>query len=196
MKNLEDHHKKNFIEVNERLGLAPDEYMFKMSHGAFENDTVVFADDLSNGHIIGKSISVASIAELKRLSGVPNDGEDDHVVYPVKGMLGSSANEAAITKQNITEDMKNEMTKAASAYVLGDPEKVREYEDLINKLMFPGKALVFSAEDLYIKSGQTCVLGKSGDTELYNFGTITIEQGGQIQVVGNTQVTCQIFTQL
>lgn len=196
MATLQDHHKKNFMEVNKRLGLTPDEHIFKSSHAAFNNDKVVFAADQASGDIIGKTIPVASIAELKRLSGVPNDGKDDHIDYQEITLLKSGLTAKNLKREDLDNDSMQLIQKAASAYILGNSEKVKDYEDLINAAMFPGNAVVFTAENLYVKSGQTVVLGGSGNPEIYNFGTITVEQGGQIQVIGNVQLTCQIFTQL
>jgi len=195
MATLQDHHKKNFMEVNKRLGLTPDEHMFKSSHAAFNNDKVVFAADQAGGDIIGKTIPVASIAELKRLSGVPYDAKDDHIEYPAP-LLKSGLTAKTLKREDLDNDSMELIQKAASAYILGNTEKVKDYEDLINAAMFPGNAVVFTAENLYVKSGQTVVLGGSGNPEIYNFGTITVERGGQIQVIGNVQLTCQIFTQL
>src|SRR5688572_8429633 len=141
MATLQDHHRKNFMEVNKRLGLAPDEHMFKMSHEAFKSDQVVFAADQASGDIIGKSIPIASIAELKRLSGVPHDNDDNHVNYPASLTSLKSAG-AAVTRENMSDEMRNHIAMAAAAYILGDPEKVKDYEDLINTHMFPGKAIV------------------------------------------------------
>src|SRR5690606_31509212 len=119
---LQDHHRKNFNDVNKRLGFASDEHMFKMSHAAFENDRVVFAADPANGHIAGKSIPVASIAELKRLSGIPQDGEDDHVNYPEPLLKLKSTNPGLLSGEGMNDEMRNHIAKAAAAYILGKPE--------------------------------------------------------------------------
>jgi hypothetical protein len=71
-----------------------------------------------------------------------------------------------------------------------------EKENLNKKLTFPAKAAAFAAENLYIKSGQVVTLGQAGDPSVYNFGTITVEEGGQIRVVGQVSINCQVFTQL
>lgn len=196
MATLQDHHRKNFMEVNKRLGLSPDEHMLMASHTAFENERGLFDAGQASGHIVSKSIEVASIAELKRLLGLPNEGGDDHVNYPDPLDAFTGTNHVSLTGDGISNEMKGQITKAATAYVLGNPEKVKEYEDLINTHMFPGKALVFSVEDLYIRSGQVLTLGTSGENEIYNIGTITVERGGEIRVEGNTTLHCQIFTQL
>ncbi len=192
MSNLQDHHKKKFKEVNERLGLASEIEVLKssISDVLVKKDTIVFGADELSSDIVGKVIPVGSIADLKKLSGIPYDADDSHVIYP-----DNFANKLSV-EEGISESMKEEITKAATAYILGNPDKVKHYEDHINAVMFPGKALVFAAEDLYIRNGQTVVLGGSGDPEIYNFGTITIENGGSISVIGNVQLTCQIFTQL
>lgn len=190
MANLQDHHKKNFMEVNARLGLETEKQMLKTASDVFaKKDVVVFGADQSSD-IVGKTVSVANIAELKKLSGTPYDAKDDQVEYPEKPskMLKAGG--------DISDRVREDISKAAAAYILGNPDKVRDYEGYINDAMFPGKAILFSVEDLYIKKGQTVVLGASGEPEIYNFGTITVEDGGQLSVVGNVQLTCQIFTQL
>lgn len=191
MNNLQDYHKKNFIEVNERLGITPKEQLLKSSTDDVfaKKDVIVFGSDKATSDIVGKVVPVASIAELKRLSGVPADADDSHVEYPEKtaGLLKTS---------DSSDSQREDIAKAASSYILGNPDKVKHYEDVINSSLFPGKAVLFSVEDLYIRSGQIVVLGQSGEPEIYNFGTITIEQGGELSIVGNVQLTCQVFTQL
>ncbi|MEN2399370.1 hypothetical protein GKZ90_0006250 [Flavobacterium sp. MC2016-06] len=192
MNNLQEHHKKNFEEVNERLGLTSENEVLKsLSNDILaKKDTIVFGADEASCDIVGKVIPVPHIAELKRLSGVPSDGDDTHVQYVEKPAVKYNSS------KNISDSEKEDIAKAATAYILGDPEKVKDYEDAINDTLFPGKAVLFSVENLYVKNGQTVVFGSTGEPEIYNFGTITIEKGGQLSVVGNIQLTCQLFTQL
>lgn len=192
MNNLEDYHKENFKEVNARLGLASEEQVLKSSTDDVfgKKDTIVFGADPSSCDIVGKVIPVANIAELKKLSGIPSDVDTSHIDIPEASPKTLTSNEG------ISDSAKEDIAKAASAYILGNPDKVKDYEDVINKTLFPGKAVVFSVENLYVRNGQTVVLGSTGEPEIYNFGSITIEKGGLLSVVGNVQLTCQIFTQL
>lgn len=191
MNNLKDYHKKNFNEVNERLGITPTENLLKSSTDDVfaKKDVIVFGSDKATCDFVGKVVPVASIAELKRLSGVPADADDSHVEYPEKtaGQLKTA---------DSSDSQKEDIAKAASSYILGNPDKVKHYEDVINSSLFPGKAVLFSVNDLLIKTGQTVILGQSGEPEIYNFGSITIQQGGELSIVGNVQLTCQVFTQL
>lgn len=197
MNTLQEHHKKNFTEVNARLGLDSQKHVLKASSNDVfaKKDVIVFGADKANSDIVGKVVPVASIAELKRLSGIPSNVDDAHVDYPAP-MTKMLKGIESLQAEGISDDLKDEIAKAASSYVLGQPDKVKDYEKVINTTMFPGKALLFAVDNLYIKSGQTVVLGTSGEPEIYNFGTITIEQGGLLSVVGNVQLTCQVFTQL
>jgi len=197
MSTLQDHHKKNFMEVNARLGLESQGNLLKASSNDVfaKKDVIVFGADKANSDIVGKVVPVASIAELKRLSGIPSDVDDAHVNYP-EPIAQLSKDTANLKEAGISDNLKEQIGKAASSYILGNPEKVKGFENAINATLFPGKALLFSMEDLYVKSGQTVVFGTGDEPEIYNFGTITVEQGGQISVVGNVQLTCQVFTQL
>jgi hypothetical protein len=186
MATLNDSHREAFNKVAARLGFQPGETTVDQSHPALKKELFAFGAD-DNADIGGKVIPVSSIADLKTLIGLPDHPEDAHVNYP-----------QALAKELApdSDDLHNSIKTAAVAYLLGDPKKVADYEDLINHALFPGKVLAFNADDLNVADGQTVVLGTSGETEVYNFGTITVAATGKITVVGNTSVNCQVFTQL
>ncbi|WDF57253.1 hypothetical protein [Mucilaginibacter sp. KACC 22063] len=185
MATLTDSHREAFNKIAARLGFQPGETTINQSHPALSRELFTFgADDTAD--IGGKVIPVSSIADLKTLIGLPDHPEDSHVDYPQ-----TLAKELAPN----SDDLRNSIKTAAVAYLIGDPKKVADYEDLINHSLFPGKVLAFNADDLTVADGQTVVLGTSGETEVYNFGTITVAPTGTIRVVGNTSVNCQVFTQ-
>ncbi len=199
---LNEHHQQNFRAANARVGLAPDDFMFTMDHPAFQKDVVVFGGDPTTSDIVGKVVAVASIAELKKLSGLPLSGEDDHILYPEEL---SKVLPARLGAENFTRDhlfhsdyagVAENIRAAATAYILGQSEKVADYEPLINMAMFPGKVSVFAMQNLLVKAGQTVTLGDKSETLICNFQNVTVEQGGTIRVVGNVSLNCQVFTQL
>jgi hypothetical protein len=84
--------------------------------------------------------------------------------------------------------------KASSAFVLGDSRKVKEYEDLINAIMFPGEVAVFGGDNLIVPDGQTHTITGPDPVKL-TYGEISVGVGSQILVETDANITSQNFIQ-
>ena len=148
-------------------------------------------------HLAPLAIPVASISDMNKLVGIPDTNDDSHVEYPEPARqellnLLKSANSTDEFHRSVTPDMHDNIRKAATAFVLGNSSKVKDYEPLINARMFPGKVAAFVADDIVITAENPLII-KPGDPQVHNYGTITVKPGGYIQVSENATINCQQF---
>ncbi|OZG73938.1 hypothetical protein BTA51_09155 [Hahella sp. CCB-MM4] len=189
---------KAFAEVNQRLGMGPTDTTFTQEHMlAKGSGPVHMSSDPLASHIPPKIIPVASIAEMNKLVGIPDYYNDSHVDYPPPlpqehlNQL-TAANSTEEFRQSVSPEMHENIKKAAVAYVQGNSNKVKDYEPLINAAMFPGKVAAFVAENITVTAENPLII-MPGDPQVHNYGTITVEPGGRIQVSEHVTLTCQQF---
>lgn len=191
-----------YAKINSLVGLGPDEATYTMDANS-QPKNLVLSSDPEESSVPPHFVPVGSIAELRKVAGYddihpkPAVRQEDEAHYPAalsaseKKLLSSQPN---AMKPTVHAELKQKIEKAATAYVMLDPDRVREYEPLINATMFPGKVAVFAAADLYVPPGD--ILKLSGpDGTIYNYGTVTVGKGASIQVDVNCIFNCQIFTQ-
>src|ERR1700761_3301217 len=91
MSKLSAEQRKSFEKVNALLGFGQGEYVFDMSHPAFQNLTVSISAGPDDGDITGKTIPIASFDDLFALLGLPKDVKNNlpemSPVYPCEAML-------------------------------------------------------------------------------------------------------------
>ncbi|OZG72735.1 hypothetical protein BTA51_14525 [Hahella sp. CCB-MM4] len=195
---LSDTEAKAFADVNQRLGMGANETTFCQDHIMSKGSGPVhMSSDPLASHIPPKIIPVASIADMNKLVGIPDTNDDSHVEYPEPARqehlnLLKSANSTDEFHRSVTPEMHENIRKAATAYVLGNSSKVKDYEPLINARMFPGKVAAFVADDIVITADNPLII-KPGDPQVHNYGTITVKPGGYIQVSENATINCQQF---
>ena len=195
--------KAAFAKVNALLGLGPDEVTYSFSGDNPQPANLVLSSDPAESHVPPHLIPIGSIAELRKVAGYddihpkPQVREEDEAHYPEPvgahelALLESQGTSMALS---VSPDLRKRIAKAATAYVMLNPERVRDYVPLINATMFPGKVAAFVAEDLNVPAGQTITLtGPSGT--IFNYGAVTVGAGGSIAVDVNCTFNCQTFTQ-
>ncbi|RAJ80352.1 hypothetical protein CLV59_105461 [Chitinophaga dinghuensis] len=202
MNTLTQAQKDNHASVNQRLGLAPDAHLTlsnQIKSIQQQKKNLVFSSDPLESDVPPIHVSVGSIAEFKKMVGVPDGNDDGHVTYPDPladhhRQLMSAVGSKAELLSRMDDQLFDKMQKAAYAYVMGDSRKVQEYEPLINSLMFPGRIAVFTGEDLDIPSGETYTI-KGEDPVVMNFEEITEGQNAEIMITTNCSLHTQYFTQ-
>ena len=143
-----------------------------------------------------KVLRTASLDEAKKWIGIPDEmfrrGE-----YPRLETLPSrpwwSAPKANFA--TLSEADRNDIVRAAKAYVWGDSSEVADYKPAIEDFLGPFRVYVFTADNVTVTAGQPWIIDSSSPSVI-NVGTITIEPGGQIIVtaavtVNAAQVTAQ-----
>lgn len=205
-----------FAKVNALFGLGPDEVTFSWpsvvaadrmpATGRRPAPGLILSSDPAESHVPPHFVPVGSIAELRKIAGYddihpqPTVREEDEQYYPgplsedEKGLLAS---QSTGLKPNLSPELRARVERAATAYVMLNPERVREYESLINAALFPGQVAVFVAPDLLVKSGEVYRITGDGQIPVaVNFTTVTVEAGGCIAIDVNCILNCQTFTQL
>lgn len=140
---------------------------------------------------------IENLAHLKQLWGVPDaafaeEGKDAHINYPAPlpedRVRLLATGRKALTEQAIAPHEQNSVDTAMEAYVNGNSGKVPAHlVDLANTLRFPMAVRVTAAQDL-------TVTGEFQLSQAAVFGTVTIEPGGYIAVIGDATLTAQVIT--
>lgn len=189
-----------FARINALLGLGPDECTYSSDE---QPENLVLSSDASESSVPPHFIPVGSIAELRKIAGYEDihpktavkSEYESHYPAPLalaeKNLLNDQAN---AMKPNLSAELRTRVEQAAAAYVMLDPDRVREYEPLINATLFPGKVAAFVADNLNVPAGQTVTL-KGPDGTIFNYGAVTVGKGGSIVVDVNCTFNCQTFTQ-
>jgi hypothetical protein len=193
---------ERFAEVNARLGLAPDEFTAELPAGelaALPRTRIM--SSTGDSHFPRHVISVGSGEEMRKLVGLgekfvpPTAGtEPDYPVAPsreeVDRILGALRNH---TKPQIAYELKERIKQAAIAYVVGNPAKVAPFVPLINALLYPVRAAVFTGQRLELPSGASHII-TGDDPVILNYGEISVAQGATIKVKSRTFISSQVFT--
>jgi hypothetical protein len=198
----------------EQLGLSPADIYPSMNTGDFGGNMVLSANP-NESHLPPSGwVMAKDINHLKAQVGVKNEDidngtiADDHIEYPpeasdnLKSLCASCKDGCELERQlkeTHLED-KDHLAAARLAYVQGHSDKVKSYEEAINKVSFPKPMTipVFAADNLTVGAGETKTFKGTGDEPLIlNFGTVTVGVGGQIAFEGGAvKWTSQVFTQL
>ncbi len=200
---LTDQQRANFASFNQRLGLASDELTHDtaaqtMTQAAHDGP-VIISSNPGESHIPVKIVPVGSIAELNKMVGLPDDGDDSDVFYPDalpghQTKLLQTANSKAELFSNLEDSTFENVKQAATAYLMGNAAKLAAHEPMINAMLFPGQVALATGSDLTIPAGQTYIV-QGNNPVVLNYGRITVGTGAQIKVLTDTTLSTQIFVQ-
>ncbi|MGK5052058.1 hypothetical protein [Janthinobacterium sp. RB2P8] len=149
-------------------------------------------------------LKLDNVAQLKALSACNDEDyvrgleSDAHVKYPQPvadlelPLLSSYGSDLTLIENFMTEAQKETVVQALHAYLVGNSNKVKDYEPIINAIHFPMSLAVYAAQDITITAANPLVLN-SDQIGLYNFGVVTVEPGGSIQVLTAAQMDSQVF---
>ncbi len=165
---------------------------------------MIMSFDPSRDNVGSKLVKVESIQHLKQIAGVPdshfeNSPNADRMVHYPKGTprtdfakaIERSRSDNCALESLIHPDDHKLIDQAMHAYMRGNSAKVKDYEPVINALRFPTQGLVATALDITISPANPLIIGEDspyvhdepGIGAMAVFGTLTIEPGGQIQVL-------------
>lgn len=152
-------------------------------------------------------LKLANVAELKALCACKDEDyvcgreSDAHVRYPQPvaalelPLLSSYGRDVKLIENFMTEAQKGAVVQALHAYLVGNSNKVKDYEPIINAIHFPMSLAVYAAQNITITAANPLVLN-SDQIGLYNFGVVTVEPGGVIEVLTAAQMDSQVFNGL
>lgn len=203
---LSDDHMARFNARMQRLGLSAG----ALSHegdlvtGATPGPTILSGDP-DKSHVPPTLIDVRDVAHLKELSGIPDEHytsrklSDRTIEYPEPlderraKIVAESRNQCDLEYRLNADELK-EVRRAARAYVMGHSEKVKSHEPVINAMLFPTQVAVFAGENIVVTKDQPLII--TGDQPVtLNYGSITVEDGGQIIIQVTSEINSQVFTQ-
>lgn len=171
---LTDEQKEKYAAVNRKFGIGDLESTYQPAD--FAGKPLTFSADPAQSDIPPRIIPVQTIADLKALIGNPADRDDTDIDYPAEA---GSCTEA---------QMEANLPKAARAYVLGNPEKVKTYESLINAQMFPMSVAYFAATAPYVIDQPVVVTGPG--PVAWNYPAIVFKTGGNITADVDFTINC------
>lgn len=198
---LTEEQKASFAATNALVGLGPEEFTEQISERDADAPltTRIMSGNSDESHYPPHYVAVGSIAELRKIAGFPEEHVDtgqDEPDYPAP--LGEKEadliNNSMDLKSAVDDDLQQRITKAAEAYVMGNPEKVREYESLINATQFPGQVAVFAGDTLDVPADTTHVIGGS-DPVVLNYAKIIVGENATISIQTNATISAQVFIQ-
>lgn len=201
---LTDEQRAAFEANNALIGLGPADFTPtppQQRRGLAPPSRQVMSHDPAESDFTPHLVEVGSIADLRRIAGFPEEhvggADEPHYPDPPSAQELQLVNSNSLTSQKFQtddEDLQQRIMQAANAYVMGDPEKVKEYEPLINAAMFPGQLAAFTGDTLEIPANTVRVIG--GDNPVFlNFGQIIVGEGATISIETYATINTQIFVQ-
>ncbi|NET81455.1 MAG: hypothetical protein F6J94_05660 [Moorea sp. SIO1F2] len=150
---------------------------------------------------------IGSVADLCAMGGCPDEdyqakrASDAFVDYPPPaaslGMpsLASCGGDVCQLKDRMTVQHHEAVGKALHAAVMGDSSKVSDYEEHINAIHFPMQIATHAAQHLVITKDNPLIINDpNGQPTNLVVATITIEEGGYIEMKTPLNIECQQFT--
>jgi hypothetical protein len=190
-----------FVQTNELFGLGPQEYTAQLSeeeiHALPQTRSM---SSTGNSDFPRHYISIGSIQEMRKLAGFPEKFATEQCncepPYPepwersvVESLL---AGPRSSLKPMVPQHIADQIAVAAVAYVMGDPAKVESHVPLINALIFPARAAVFTGETLIVPDGAVHVI-EGDDPVILNYGQIVIGANATIRLRTVSYLKCQLF---
>lgn len=197
LKSYSDEHKSIIARAAESVGMVIDDLEGRSFGPHSHSGAMVVSADPGQDNLESRLMDVNSVAELKAIGGVADihfkASGDKHVNYPdgqlktdVPAAISRARADNCALESLIHPDDEKVIDQAMIAYVHGDSSKVKNFEEVINALRFPTQILVTTGEDITVTKANPLIIGKdspyvSGGKAV--FGTVTVEEGGQIQIL-------------
>lgn len=134
--------------------------------------------------------TISSVDELKRLVGIPDSSfeagaSDDHLTYPPVPRYAARWS----TYLALSMPEREELERAAYAYLFGDSSKVAGWKDVIERLLLPREISFMAAGNVTVTPDHPLRITHPSNT----FGVVTIEPGGTIIVETDSTMNVQLL---
>jgi len=187
---LSPEQKQNFESRLAEMGLEASHVVHEIRTGDTDGPTIFSNHPNYESHIPPVILSIPSLKALRALGGIPDAayerGEyDDHPEVPPEWPKEKSGHRVA----DLSPEENRNIRKAFVAQIYGNSDRVKSYEPVIDKNYFPMKVAAFAVENLVVDADHPLIL--KGTAHVYNFGVVTIKQGGQIQCETDAEMTVQ-----
>ena len=152
---------------------------------------LILSADSKKSHIPPSFITVSDVDVLKDLCGIYDSLytqgtlKDTHSIPPVRNEKSEA----------ITNPHHPHVCDALYAYVYGDSRQVASWKDTLNKLRFPMKVTVFTANTITVQPGNPLVLkGTDQNPIALVCDSLVIEPGGQVITEGPGKVSVDVMS--
>jgi hypothetical protein len=179
-----------FEDRLKELGIDSSHVVASLNTGDTPGPTYLSNDPAHDSAIEPQALTINNVDDLKRLGGIADSeydsGQMDHH-QPVPPEWPQEKNEHALA--DLEPHERANLRQAFTSYVYGHSARVASYATAINNNFFPLDAAVYAVLDVTVTPQQPLII--SGNNAGANFGTVTIEPGGQIIVETDATLTCQ-----
>lgn len=134
-------------------------------------------------------VTVSSLDEVKRIAGNPDEHyesgrlQEHHAILPEW-----PAHKNDKSPEELEPHENQQIIAAEMAYLYGNSKHHSSYKTIIEKHKYPAKFAVFAVEDVCVDKDHPLIIKSEG---AYNFGTVTICEGGSIYFEANATMTVQ-----
>ncbi|MEM9593083.1 MAG: hypothetical protein AAGD06_02400 [Acidobacteriota bacterium] len=165
----------------------------------------ILSGDPAESRIPPKLVTVASLAEMKAIYGVPDEhfdrgqASDHHLDYPEpladdRASLHDRVRNLCDLDEQLSWRESEQIRRAAHAFVYGDSRRVASYEPLINAILFPTQVARFAGDSVVVKPGHPLVFKGEQPVEA-TFDNVVVEPGGEIITDVELQFSSTRFVQ-
>jgi len=191
----EDQEKK-FSRVLKELGLDQSHvHKGTLNTGDTPGPTYFSTDPEFKSAIKPAIVSIKRLDDLKHVIGnfvVPGDKGSTKAEHEIPEPWPGEKNE--IDPSELREKEEGDIHQALRVYLLGDSDRVESYKNIIEKRYFPMEAAVFTGEDIVVSKDHPLIIKSQGhNPAIVNYGTITLEPGGEIICETNVIMSVQKF---
>ncbi|WP_176692926.1 collagen-like protein [Photorhabdus luminescens] len=153
---------------------------------------VIFSNDLETATVPPAFFTVQTIQELKALNGVPDSqyksGKmESHHPLPEPFSAERLAN---VSGDHI------DLRKAFNAYIYGDSELVKDYEEMLNAKRFPMQVALYSGDEITISKDHPLIIRDKdhrGEPVVLVYNQITIEPEGKVICYTNGRIEANVI---
>lgn len=185
-----------------RLGDTLDDVEDRSFGPQTHQGPMVISGDPMEDTLGSRRVTVESVRQLKELAGIPDEHvrsmseAGDTVRYPAAAPIDANAaiDRARDSGQSLDDPKhpadRDTIDLALHAYVMGDSDRVRLHEPLIDALRFPAELVVATAQDITVTAENPLIIGPNSPYAQKDptlgavaaFGTVTVKSEGVIQI--------------
>ena len=180
-----------FHDRLKELRMDPSKVLKEITPQTHKGPLVLSADPKKSSvppHIV----TVASLDEVKRLAGNPDEDYENGIMEHHHEALPEWSAEMNDKDPSELKAEENRRIEAAEhGYLYGHSKRFASYKPIIEKHKYPAQFAVFAAEDVCVDASNSPFLIKAESG--HNYGTFTVCEGGSIQFEANAVITVQKF---
>jgi hypothetical protein len=179
-----------FDDRLKELGLSPADVVASLNTGDSPGPTYLSNDPSHDSAVPPQPITVDHVDDLKRLAGIPNEDYDSGAIehhHDAPPEWPQEKNDHA--PEDLEPHERDQVRQALVTHVYGHSDRVASYATVLNNHFFPMEAAAYAVANVTVTPDNPLII--SGNNAAANFGTVTIEPGGQIIVETDCTVTCQ-----